>query len=102
MECCPGAHTALSTEISSATSAGRPSLAPWPTSSVMVTMIVVRGRQPHLVLGEVLGQGECDCHARLPVEVTRDDEAVSGELGTGDQPDEVADIEAELNQVLPC
>ena len=39
--------------------------------------------------------------ARLPVEVTGNDEAVGGELGAGDQRDEVTDLQAEVDQVLP-
>ena len=36
-DCCPGATTALSTAIISATSVSRPWVAPWPTSSAIVT-----------------------------------------------------------------
>ena len=52
-------------------------------------------RQHEFLFGEVPGQCERNGDTRLPVEMTRDDEAVRGELGAGDQPDEVTHGEAE-------
>ncbi len=59
-------------------------------------------RQHHLVLGEVLGQGERDRHARLAVQMPGDHEAVGGQLGAGDQGDEITDLQTEADQVVPA
>ena len=58
-------------------------------------------REHQLGLGEILGQRQSDCDPRLSVEVPGDHIPVGGELGAGDQRDEVTDLQSDLDEVLP-